>query len=187
MVTVTLFGTWCALRGGGAELLPALPRSASTLTGGGGAPDTDEVCREELETGEDATEEGEEEGEQQEDVVENEELRSMVSARSFTDFSARSVLNSDQSKVLERPSRLRSRTRLFLSSEALEAEALEALAALEAEALMALMALEALAADIKLCGTDNRAYVCGRAPSLHRHRKHENQRNDKSKHQNADL
>lgn len=69
-------------------------------------------------------EEGEEEGEQQEDVVENDELRPIVSARSFTDFSVRSVLNSDQSKVLERPSRLRSRTRLFLSSEALAAEAL---------------------------------------------------------------
>lgn len=67
--------------------------------------------------GEDATEEGEEEGEQYEDVVENDELRSTVSARSFTGFSLCSILNSDQSKVLERPSRLRSRTRLLRGSE----------------------------------------------------------------------
>lgn len=67
--------------------------------------------------GEDANEEGEEEGEQYEEVVDNDELRSTVSARSFRGFSLCSTLNSDQSKVLERPSRLRSRTRLLRGSE----------------------------------------------------------------------
>lgn len=83
------------------------------------APDTEEVCREEVERGEDANEEGDEEGEQYEEVVENDELRSTVSARSFTGFPDCSILNSDQSKVFERPSRLRSRTLLLRGSEAL--------------------------------------------------------------------
>lgn len=57
----------------------------------------DEVLREEEDTGEDAKEEAEEEGEQQEEVVESVELRSTVSARSFTGFSFFSILNSFQS------------------------------------------------------------------------------------------
>lgn len=82
------------------------------------APDTEVVCKEEEETGEDADEEGEEEGEQKEEVVEHDELRSTVSARSFVGFSVFSILNSDQSNVFERPSRLRSRTLLLRGSEA---------------------------------------------------------------------
>lgn len=50
--------------------------------------------------------------------MENDELRSTVSACSFTGFSFRSILNSVQSKVFERPSRLRSRTLLLRGSEA---------------------------------------------------------------------
>lgn len=66
--------------------------------------------------GEEASEEAEEEGEQEE-VVENAELRSTVSARSFTGFSFLSILNSVQSKVLERPSRRRSRTPFLRGSD----------------------------------------------------------------------
>lgn len=120
MVTVTVFGMWVALvvlcRGTPSPLI-TFSFSASTVIEGGRAPDTDEVWMEEVETGEDAIEEGEEEGEQYEDVVENDELRSTVSARSFAGFSVCSILNSDQSKVLERPSRLRSRTWLLRGSE----------------------------------------------------------------------
>lgn len=50
--------------------------------------------------------------------MDSDELRSTVSARSFTGFLACSILNSVQSRVLERPSRLRSRTRLLRGSEA---------------------------------------------------------------------
>lgn len=71
----------------------------------------------EEETGEDASEEAEEEGEQKEEAVEQEELKSTVSARSFGGFSVWSTLNSDQSKVFERPSRRRSRTLLLRGSE----------------------------------------------------------------------
>lgn len=119
MVRVTVFGVCVALvvLCGGIPLL-TYSFSASSVIDGGLAPDIEEVWREEVETGEDANEEGEEEvGEQYEEVVENDELRSTVSARSFTGFSVCSVLNSDQSKVLERPSRLRSRTRLLRGSE----------------------------------------------------------------------
>lgn len=76
---------------------------------------TEDVWREEEEAGKDAIEEGDDE-EQQEEFGENDELRSTVSARSFTGFSGFSVLNSVQSKVLERPSRLRSRTLLLRGS-----------------------------------------------------------------------
>lgn len=55
--------------------------------------------------------------EKHEEAVEKDELRSTVSARAFAGFSLCSILNSDQSKVLERPSRLRSRTRLLRASE----------------------------------------------------------------------
>ena len=117
MVTVKLFGMWVGLvvQCGGTTLL-IFSFSVSSLKDG--APDTEEVWREEVETGEDANDEGEEEGEQYEEV-DNDELRSTVSARSFTGFPVCSILNSDQSKVLERPSRLRSQTRLLRGSEVL--------------------------------------------------------------------
>lgn len=89
--------------------------ASSTILGR--AADKEEVFREEVETGEEADEEGDEVGEKHEEAVEKDELRSTVSARAFAGFSLCSILNSDQSKVLERPSRLRSRTRLLRGSE----------------------------------------------------------------------
>lgn len=111
------FGT-CAAP---AVLLVGVPRhrfsfSISSVLQGR-CPDKEEVFKEEVETGEEADEEGDEVGEKQEEAVDNEELRSTVSARAFAGFSLCSILNSDQSKVLERPSRLRSRTRLLRGSE----------------------------------------------------------------------
>lgn len=98
------------------ETLLTFSFSFSSDTQGGLAPDT-EVWREEVDTGEDTIDEGEVEGEQYEELVENDELKSTVSARSFTGFSLCSILNSDQSKVFERPSRLRSQILLLRGLE----------------------------------------------------------------------
>lgn len=59
MVTVTVFGMWA-----GGMLLRTGSFSASSVMEGWLAPDMEEVWREEVETGEDADEEGEEEAEQ---------------------------------------------------------------------------------------------------------------------------